>query len=227
MSMTESARGYTRQPAAPRPSYAPSPESRTFAEHSSYTMRLPHPPSLPPMSSLLRDEQPPSYNQYYQPGSSHSLFNPNHPLQLSQQDPSAPLQHIYRPSQVSEHEMRVSSYPPNTHPSPIYEKRQTPPLLDRMGSRTQENYGAPLAQRRQTRKISQRKPDASEEKTFMSASSASAASPAQLESLATLPATLNASPKLGAAPQIPPLAEESPRLSRPVPISRLLSDGHA
>ncbi|RDW59642.1 hypothetical protein BP6252_12729 [Coleophoma cylindrospora] len=222
MSMTEPARGYTRPPPPSRPSFPPSLESSSPSEQNSTRMRLPNPPSLPPMSSLLREDPPPRYNQYYQQGPSHSLFGVTHPLQLSQQNPSASLQHNYGPSQGSEHELRASSYSSDERPSPTYEKHQSPPLLDRMGSKTQEEYGAPLAQRRQSRKISQRKLEDSAEKARMDNSSM--AFQARYEDAVAAPANLDASPNLRAASKISPTVDESSRLSRPVPIARLLSD---
>ncbi|KAG4440809.1 hypothetical protein IFR05_003681 [Cadophora sp. M221] len=60
------------------------------------------PPTLPSMSSLLNQEpieQQPQHNQYmarpFQP--SYNMSKQPHPLYQSQQDPNAPVQHIYHP----------------------------------------------------------------------------------------------------------------------------------
>ena len=112
-------------------------------------------PSLPPMSSILPKhdgsphQQQPAYPPRYHLQSGETL----HPLHLSQEDPSAPPQHIYVPPQPLEHaQTQRNRASPLLVPIQPTERRASP-----------EGQGASLVQRRMNRKIGQRKEDSSKE----------------------------------------------------------------
>jgi hypothetical protein len=97
MSMTEPSKGFGSPPAQPPPTDYP------YAPEGGELGRFP-PPSLPPMSSLLRHEtagqvqQKNLARQFLPPYNMTKMAMP-HPLALSQNDPDAPVRHIYHPPQ--------------------------------------------------------------------------------------------------------------------------------
>jgi hypothetical protein len=109
------------------------------------------PPSLPPMSSLLHHEtagqaqQRNTARQFLPP---YNMTKMPHPLALSQNDPDAPVRHIYHPPQ----------HPPD---SPPLQMRADPILISQQHDFAIPHGSAPGPgqQRRQIKKILQRRTD--------------------------------------------------------------------
>lgn len=142
MSVPETHRRYgSPSDSAPSYQYAPLPDASRGGR-----VLLPHPPGnpplLPPMAALLsRPEQP---LQYPPPHSFQPQNNKmNHPLELSEMHPSAPVHHIFEPSVkdqgISQHRIGPLLVP--YHPE--------------QGLRAPVEHGKPP--RRQIKKISQRR----------------------------------------------------------------------
>ncbi|KAL3419250.1 vea protein [Phlyctema vagabunda] len=226
MSITEPSRGFAGQPPR-RPSYSQPLEHSPYATESSDRgrMHLPPPPSLPSMSSLLRDEPGrPQYTQYnpYQPGPQHVQYSSNHPLFLSQQNPNAPPPHIYQSSQSQDQDSRAKQYLTDSHSSvPQVSPSHVSPSHDFPVVKEMEGYGAPLAQRRQSRKISQRRPDFPNDKSRTDGSSAPP--PPSIRYDETIPAPALGRPETGLRRPSEASTGDGPQRSRPMPISRLLS----
>ncbi|KAE8446830.1 hypothetical protein EG329_011607 [Mollisiaceae sp. DMI_Dod_QoI] len=137
---TEPPKGYAGSP--PPPGY-------TYPTEMNDSSRIP-PPSLPPMSSLLRHDQGQQEAQA-DPYVSRQFLPPynmtKHPLWLAQVDPNAPVQHIYNP--------------PQAHVNSQFVQTPSDPLLVPLQQHTLvglPNHSA-ASQRRTAKKIVQRRPD--------------------------------------------------------------------
>jgi hypothetical protein len=146
MSMTEPSKGFGSPPAQPPPTDHP------YAPEGGELGRFP-PPALPPMSSLLHHERAGQVEQrniarqFLPPYNMTKMAMP-HPLALSQNDPDAPVRHIYHPPQEP-----LDSQLSQMHVDPLLAPQQHDFAVP------QGAVPGPGQQRRQIKKISQRRAD--------------------------------------------------------------------
>jgi hypothetical protein len=144
MSMTEPSKGFGSPPLQPPATDYP------YAPEGGELDRFPA-PSLPPMSSLLHHEtagqQRNVARQFLPPYNMTKMAMP-HPLALSQNDPDAPVRHIYHPPQQP-----LDSQLSQMHVDPLLIPQQHDFAVP------QGAVPGPGQQRRQIKKISQRRAD--------------------------------------------------------------------
>jgi hypothetical protein len=146
MSMTEPSKGFGSPPQQPPPTDYP------YAPEGGELGRFP-PPSLPPMSSFLRHEtagqvQQRNLARQFLPPYNMTKMEMPHPLALSENDPDAPVRHIYHPPQQP-----LDSQISQMHVDPLLVPQQHDFAVP------QGAVPGPGQQRRQIKKISQRRAD--------------------------------------------------------------------
>lgn len=207
---TEQAKGYgPPPPTPPAHTYAPEVDSRGV------------PPSLPPMSSLLRHDQGEQEAQPYMARQFMPPYNmtKQHPLWLAQADPNAPVQHIYHPAQphLNLHLVQTSAEP------------MLVPLQPQHTFAVPSNQGA-VPQRRTVKKIVQRRSAEPKDQSQGRRDSPELSLRYQEQTRGQYGSPEPSDSRRESAP-LPSPIDPSPRMSsqsqgsRSMPISGLLSDG--